>query len=186
MALGVVTPEKFPDKEIYIVDITPGSELLASSPDEDVIEEAWEMFKEAHDWGLENCGTIIWDKADQVWELARLKHLGGLTKIMPHQYTEVNNTFRYLIKSADRRENVNLILIHNMKEQYVNERFTGNLIRAGFKETGGLVDTCITCFFEDGTFGGRVEFCRQNMDLCGEELVGIEWDYEALLERIFG
>jgi len=179
---GVITPSKFPGKEI--VDITPGSALVATDADENLVDEAWDLFKEVHDWCIKNGWNALWDKADQIWELARLKILGRLTNVRPHHYAEVNNTFRYLIKEYD-KAGLNLLLLHNVKEEWINEKYTGRLIRAGFKETGGLVDTAITTFFEDGIFGGRIEFCRQNMDLCGEELSGIEWDYDTLLERIF-
>jgi len=182
---GVITPAKFPGKDIYIVDICPGTEFVALGQ-EAKAEEAFETFKEAYRWGLNHCNTIVWDKADHIWELARLVILGRLTNIRPHHYTEVNNTFRYLIKEADSVKNVNLILIHNLKEEWIDEKFTGRLVRAGFKETGGLVQTSVTTNFSDGEFGGTIDFCRQNMDLCGEELTGIGFDFENLLELVFG
>jgi len=182
---GVVTPDKFPGKEIYIVDIQPGTELVAHG-DVGSAESAFDEFKKAYQWGLGNCRTVIWDKADQIWELARLVILGRLANVKPHHYTEVNNTFRYLIKDADKSKDLNLILIHNMKEEWINEKFTGRLVRAGFKETGGLVHSCITTNFTDGQFGGTIDFCRQNMDLCGEELTGIGFDFDNLLEMVFG
>lgn len=182
---GVVTPDKFPGKEIFIVDIAPGTEFVATGSEGDA-DKAWADFKEAYSWGLAHCNTIVWDKADQIWELARLVILGRLANVKPHHYTEVNNTFRYLIKEADKVKNLNLILIHNMKEEWVNEKFTGRLVRAGFKETGGLVQTSITSYFRDGEFGGTIDFCRQNMDLCGEELAGRFFDFDNLLEQVFG
>jgi hypothetical protein len=182
---GVVTPDKFPGKEIYIVDISPGTALVAAG-NEDEADKAFAEFKEAHRWGLSHCNTIIWDKADQIWELARLVLLGKLTNVKPHHYTEVNNTFRYLIKEADKAKNLNLLLIHNMKEEWVNEKFTGRLVRAGFKETGGLVQTCITTKFEDGEFAGTIDFCRQNMELVGTEMTGRFFDFDNLLELVFG
>jgi hypothetical protein len=182
---GVVTPDKFPGKTIYIVDISPGTEFVAAG-NEGEAEKAWDEFKEAYHWGLDHCGTIIWDKADQVWELARLVILGRLANVKPHHYTEVNNTFRYLIKEADKAKDLNLLLIHNMKEEWINEKFTGRLVRAGFKETGGLVQTSVTAFYRDGEFGGTIDFCRQNMDLCGTELSGAFFDFDSLLAQVFG
>lgn len=183
---GVVTEEKFPGRTIYIVDITPGSEFLAHKEGEAAYEQAWAEFTEAYHWGLGSCATVVLDKADQIWELARLKHFGKLSNIRPHHYTEVNNTFRYLLKAADRRKDVNLILIHNMKEEWLDERNTGRLIRAGFKETGGLVQSSLTTFRRDTEFGCVVDFCRQNMELVGQELSGIFFTYEQFLEQVFG
>lgn len=168
---GVV--EKFTkDKEIFIMSI--------DRVDDDAAEQApkeYERFKKAY-LGLlrgKEVRTIIIDTATEIWELLRMARFGRLTQVMPYQYGPVNAEYRALIREAYNWDK-NLILLHKMKAQYINDKRTGEYERSGFSDTGFLVQVNSQIYRYSPEDGGEfvlsVKDCRQNPDLAGEEFEG--------------
>ena len=167
---GVV--EKFSDKEIWVMPI--------ARMDEDSAEQApkeYARFHEAYTDALRNkdVRTIIFDTATEIWEMLRMARFGRLTQVMPYQYGPVNSEYRALIREAY-GYNKNLILLHKMKPQYVNDKRTADYDRAGFGDTGFLVQVNTRVYRyspeDGGDFAIYVEDCRQEPNMAGEELVG--------------
>lgn len=104
-----------------------------------------------------------------------MARFGRLTQVMPYQYGPVNSEYRALIREAY-GYNKNLILLHKMKPQYVNDKRTADYDRAGFGDTGFLVQVNTRVYRyspeDGGDFAIYVEDCRQEPDMVGEELVG--------------
>ncbi len=157
------------DKQIQIMDV--------GARETDRAEEEFDRFKLAYNTVLEEpeIQTIVLDTASEVWELLRLARFGRLTQVMPLQYGPVNNEYRQLIRTAYNYDK-NLILLHKMKAQYVNDKWNGEYIPAAFNGTGFLVQVNARIHRYSPTDGGefalKVGDCRQNPDLAGEELVG--------------
>jgi len=118
--------------------------------------------------------TVIWDTATEVWEQVRLAAFGRLTNIMPHHYVQVNNGFRNAIRAAFDSD-TNLILIHRLKDEWVNVpdpkdptkekgKRTGRKERAGFSDLGFAVQVMVQTFFDpdDAGFQVKVLKCTQN------------------------
>lgn len=110
----------------------------------------WKRFESDYEDLLHSSSvdTIIIDTATEAWELVRIAGFGRLNEIPPHLYSEVNGAFRRLIRLARKQTRVNLVLVHRLKDEWANEKkgdkikgyTTGKSIRAGFSETGFLVD----------------------------------------------
>lgn len=139
--------------------------------------EIWEQFKKDYYWGLENLKSLVVDTATEAWELLRLAYFGKLTQIKSHHYTAANAQFRKLIRDAYESD-CNLILIHKRKKQYIEgfegkANWNGEYERSGFSEIGFLVQVDITAYRDkEGEFHIRVNDCRQNAMLKGEDLTG--------------
>lgn len=114
--------------------------------------------------------TVVLDTATEVWELLRLTRFGKLTQVMPHHYGPVNAEYMSLIREGY-SYNKNVILLHKLKKQYVNDSFNGKYERAGFTNTGFLVQSNLEVFRDglDGEFYLKVLDCRQNSMLGGME-----------------
>lgn len=117
-----------------------------------------------------NARTIVIDTATEAWELLRLARFGKLTQVMPHHYGPVNAEYMTLIREGYSYDK-NIILLHKLKKQYVNDSFNGRYERAGFSNTGFLVQANLEVYRDglDGQFFVRVIDCRQNSQLGGME-----------------
>ena len=167
---GVVS--KFDSKDIWIMSI--------DRVDEDSAEEApkeYARFKKAYLDLLrgDDVRTIILDTATEIWEILRMARFGRLTQVIPYQYGPVNAEYRALIREAY-NYNKNLVLIHKMKPKYVNDKRTSEYERAGFGDTGFLVQVNAQIYRYSPEDGGEfvlyIRDCRQEPDLAGEEFVG--------------
>lgn len=158
-------------KDIYIMDISTAGE------EEDEAGEEYDRFHESYISMLRgnDVRTIIIDTATEIWELLRIAKFGKLTQVMPYMYGPVNKEYRLLVKESY-NYNKNLILLHKMKAKYINDKRTGDYERAGFNDTGFLVQVNAQVYRyspeEGGEFALYVKDCRQNPDLAGEEFMG--------------
>jgi len=120
--------------------------------------------------------TVVWDTATEIWEQIRLAAFGKLTQIQPHHYVQVNNGFRGMIREAFDSD-TNLIMIHRMKDEWVNipdpksstgerGKKTGRKERAGFSDLGFAVQVMVQTYFDpenvESPFQMKVLKCTQN------------------------
>ena len=150
----------------------------------------WERLKNDYYTALEDktFRTIVFDTATEVWDLLRLARFGKLTQIMPHKYTEVNTEYREMMRTAYSNDK-NLVLLHKVKDEWVNDASTGRKIRAGFKDTGYLVQANVLAYRDaanNNQFTIRVNDCRQNAFLKDFELAGEAATFPNLAATIFG
>lgn len=193
---GVV--ETFPeliDSPDFMIKYLP-SVFVASKQAQ--AKEAWEEFKIAFRAGLEAARTVIVDTATEAWELIRLARLGGLTKIMPYQYTAVNFEYRGLIREVYDKPGVNLILIHKEKELWANDKSTGKWGFSGQNDSPYDVQMNIKCWRKmdpgdpdegispHAVFGINVVDCRLDASLMGMDFEGEQADFENILAYIYG
>jgi len=168
------------DKVIHIMDVARiGEDAAEQAPEE------WDRFAKAYHGALadKKVRSIIIDTATEIWELLRIARFGRLTQVMPYQYGPVNAEYRNLIREAYKFDK-NLILIHKMKAQYINDKRTGEYDRAGFSDTGFLVQVNATAYRYDADDGGKFAFtvadCRQQPDLQEMEFEGDMANFPAL------
>ena len=149
--------------------------------------EMWEGLKSDFVAVLESnqVKSIIFDTATEIWELLRMSRFGKLTQVMPHNYGPVNAEYRGLLRLAY-MSNKNLVLLHKMKAEYVNDKRTGHFERSGFSDTGFMVQVNVRCWRrrEDGVFGLTVEDCRQNPDMSGMELESPMCDFPTVAAMV--
>lgn len=172
------------DKEIFIMNI--------DKIDDDSANQApaeFSRFKAAYLAILrgKEVRTIIIDTATEIWELLRMARFGRLTQVMPYMYGPVNAEYRALIREAYNWDK-NLILIHKMKAQYINDKKTGEFERSGFSDTGFLVQVNTQIYRYSPADGGEfvlwIKDCRQNPDLAGEEMEGPMANFQMLASSI--
>lgn len=155
--------------------------------------EMWDDIHEDLYYSLEEHRSTVVDTADEIWAVLRLARFGKLDQVKPHHYGPVNSEFRDLFREAY-DHNSNLILLHKVKKEYINDNSTGRYERAGFSETGFLVQVEINCYRldpkerdDDGDNGFRADVisCRQNPDLVGETLSGPLLSFPMLAQMVF-
>ena len=160
------------DKDIWVMPI--------DRIDEDAASQAPTEYSRFHSAYIsmlkgDEVRTLVIDTATEIWELLRMARFGRLTQVMPYQYGPVNAEYRALIRDAY-KYNKNLILLHKMKSQYINDKRTGEWERAGFSDTGFLVQINAQIYRYSPEDGGEfvlwIKDCRQNPDLAGEEFEG--------------
>lgn len=178
---GVV--DKFKDKGVMILPI--------DRVDENSAEQApteFSRFKDAYYYSLRSNSvrTILVDTATEIWEILRMARFGRLTQVMPYQYGPVNAEYRALIRDAYKYDK-NLILLHKMKAKYINDKRTAEYERAGFNDTGFLVQVNAQVYrYDTGEFAIMIRDCRQNPDLMGEEFSGPMCNFEFVSQMIGG
>jgi len=178
---GVI--HKFKDKEILISSFMLPADKKVPGVD---WKAEWGRFKEEYKRVLTHSEvrTVVIDTATELWELCRMAGLGKLTQVLPHHYGPVNAEMREVIRTAYGYDK-NLILLHKMRTQYVNDKWTGKYERNGFKDTGFAVQVNVRLLRKDGQFVCFVKDCRQNMDLCDLELSGGLCNFDTLMSMVF-
>jgi hypothetical protein len=178
------------EKDVYLPTMPDGTIDTYDYHDATKMEEwsaMWERFKLSFMRGLKNkdIRTVIVDTMTEAWELLRLAKLGKLTQVMPHQYGPVNAEFRALLKEPYRGDK-NVIFIHKVKAEYINDKRTGNMERQGFSDVGYQVQIeMVTTWNQDDGFGLWVRNCRQNMEAAGLELPGPLATFPQLAMQVF-
>jgi hypothetical protein len=102
--------------------------------------------------------------------MVRMARFGKLTQVKPHHYGPVNAEYRDLIRLAYANDK-NFILLHKMKAEYVEDKRTGKFERAGFADTGFLVQlNAQTWRDEEMGFGITITDSRHQPHLAGMEI----------------
>ena len=182
---GVI--HKFAGEDIWQVDLPCNIEVADADAAKDTYMEILQKFQKAYKYSLQHAKTIVEDTSTEVWELLRLAYFGKLTQIMPHHYTQINSIFRQHVKDAY-DAGINLIMIHKLKDEWVNNSSTGKQIRDGFKGIHYLAQCMVECWktLEPLSFGCTIMECRQNPEITGATLEGDFYDFDALLAEVFG
>lgn len=84
--------------------------------------------------------TVVIDTATELFELVTYAIYGKNVQVMPKERGHAYASYRQIIREAENTDK-SLVLLHKMKDQWVNDKSTGKLIRAGYKDTGYCVNT---------------------------------------------
>lgn len=144
--------------------------------------------------------TGVIDTASEVWEVLRLARLGKLTQVMPHHYTALNTEYRNLVREVYNTP-ANLILLHKLKAEWVDNPVTGKggrtgqFERAGYSDSGFLVQCNVLAYRErnaedargvaTGPFHLLIKDCRQNPSAAGADLVEPFADFAHLAVTVY-
>ena len=131
--------------------------------------------------------SVIVDTGTKLWALNRLARFGKLSNVKPHHYGPVNAEYEGLINKAKSTDK-NLILIHQLRDKYVNDKRTDEVERSGFKNTGFEVQANAVSWWdeEEGGFKLKVTDSRHNPKVRGLELSGGMVDFEILSSMVMG
>jgi len=182
---GVVGKFQEQGKQVLIYDVRVPREST-----KDVYVPMWQDVKtRIHKAYALKSGTVVWDTCSEIYELARLAHFGKLTQVMPHNYTEVNNEWRELLRIAYDAP-VNSVFIHKVKPVWINNARTKDYEPAGFGEMDYLSQVNLITYREDGESGPEfsvyIKDCRQNPNIGGTVLRGPMCDFNFLLNLVHG
>jgi len=165
---GVVEKFKKAGKEIYIYEIRiPKTKVKA-----DMTPILVDIKGKVASCLAIGQGTVVFDTGTEFWEIMRLARLGKLTQVMPHQYTEVNQEFRDIIKDCY-DSGMNVIFLHKLKDLYENNVRTNKKTLSGFGGMGYEMQINIRLSRENGvdgappTFRALIKDCRHNPNLSG-------------------
>ena len=175
-----------PAKQILIYDVRVPKENTSK----EMYEVMWNKLKMLINkaYTLKQ-GTVVYDTSSEAYELARLAHFGKLTQIMPHNYQQVNNEWKDLLRTAYDSP-MNTIFIHKMKPKWVNNTRTAEFELAGFADMCYLSQINLTTHRagegENIEFSVSVDDCRINHKVGGEVLEGPLCDFSVLLSMVHG
>lgn len=160
----------------------------------DILTPFWEDALEDVAYSIQNFRTTVIDTGTELWELCRIARFGKLDQVKPHHYGPVNREFRDQVYGAAYNSDSNLIVLHKLKAEYVNDKRTGNFERSGFSDTGFVVQVEVLCYRlpaderdggDDLGFRLRIESCRQNPSIEGEILQGEMLSFPFLASMVF-
>lgn len=192
---GVV--QKFQaDKEIWVaehkIDMQSIKTLKMNEAAEEA-EKALDRLLKSYKEVLGQAKAIVWDTATEIWELVRMAEFGKLDHVKPHHYAKPNARYRDLIRMAYDQEFTNLLLLHKMKDEYVNDNRTGRKQRAGFSDTGFMVQVNALAWRDRSKdappvpdcFHLTIQDCRQNAELSGVDISGADLHFATLATLVF-
>jgi len=178
---GIV--DKFSDKVIMYQDYIFNKDI----GDTDEYIRVWNNAKDDFYDALhtEKLRTIVCDTWTEMYDLVRLAEFGKLEKVLPFYYSKVNSQMNAMIHEALQFDK-NVILISKVKPEYINDRATGLYVRAGYKDTGFLVQVEVKHFKnEDNDFSIKVIKSRKDPTLEGEILSGELCSFPMLASLVF-
>jgi hypothetical protein len=155
--------------------------------------EVWDDIVEDFHYSIANHRSTLCDTGTEMWEVLRMARFGKLDQVKPHHYGPVNAEFRDLYRAAYDGDS-NLIMLHKMKDEYVNDKRTGKFQRSGFSDTGFQVQVELRAFKVPaderegaGDFGFRIEVvsCRQNPEIEGEVYSGPMATFPYIAAMVF-
>jgi hypothetical protein len=170
-------------KAIYVstvkLDFKGGKEQIIAAAEKEL-----EKVEANYQTALKQARTIVIDTGSELWELLRLAAFGKLEKVMPHQYTEVNQSMVRLMNLAYDSD-ANLLMTHRLKEQWVNDKRTGLFEFAGMKEIPYRVQAHARMWTDEHGYHLRVGKCRQNASVVGLELMNDMIAFPTLAQFVF-
>jgi len=141
--------------------------------------------------------TIVFDRADQMWELMRLAEFGQLNPAadIKKAYLSLNQLYKSFIRKAYDTDK-SLVLVHGMKRVYSRRKdsqgrdvdtWEGLYDRMGFGESAYLIQSNLEHYFipGDNTFGVRILNCRQNPSVTGMTFEGDLCNFAEVAAAVF-
>lgn len=107
-----------------------------------VCGDTWDQFAVDYVGALRDphVHTVIIDTATELFELITYAIYGKNVQVMPKDRGHAYATYRQVIREAESTDK-SLVLLHKMKDEWKNDKSTGNRIRAGYKDTDFSVTT---------------------------------------------
>ena len=182
---GVIEKFQAQGKKIYVYDVR-----VPRTAKQEVYVPMWEnlkaIFQKVYQAGV---GTVVVDSDTEAFELARLAKFGKLSQVLPHNYVEVNNEYREILRLAF-DSTMNSVFLHKMKAKYVNDKRTNEFEPSGFGDMEYNSQVNVLMYREDTDegpeFSAFIKDCRHNPNVNGEWLRGEMCNFEFLLALIHG
>lgn len=135
--------------------------------------------------------TLVIDTATKFWNLCLLAHHGKIKKIAQHLREEPNSAFHKTLWDLYKsRQDLNIVLIHLMKKQYVpsskpgvDAEWNGKYERQGWRDVGAFCDIAIRAGWDSNRnpyngnkpYGFYTELDESRACRFGTQLSGKRW-----------
>lgn len=184
------------DKEIYVAEYGLEEMHPDDAADPNLVAEAankvWLQFQADFYQAVEGAdkagGTVVWDTETEVWELIRLARFGVLNPPSGANrgsvWGPVNAEMRRMIRAPYSKDSVNFIMLEKVKDEYKNDKKTGEKQRAGFGDSAFLAQVVAATTRRGDEFGLVVTDCRDNPGMNGIE-VPLN-DFDMLRSMVLG
>lgn len=190
---GVV--QKFQDKkEIWVaehrVNVNKLKTECTMAEAAAIASEAWaNIMRDYAELLVSGAKTAIIDTGTELWEILRMARFGKLEQVLPRHYGPVNAEFKELIRAAYDTD-MNMWLLHKMKDEYANDKRTGDLKRSGMSDIGYLVQVAVRCWRDDSEkfpdcFHVTVTDCRKDPSLHTFDMQGTMASVATLGQLMF-
>ncbi len=123
--------------------------------------------------------TLVIDTFTDVWAMMRMFYFGKLAQVRSHHYAAPNAHMDGIVNSMLPHDK-DVILLHKMSAEYVNDKSTGKHVRAGFSHMSYLPQLTSRLLYLDGEFVCRIVESRHDPKLNGFELTGDMCNFETL------
>ncbi len=130
-----------------------------------------DKFEDDYAYALTKARTVQWDESE-IWEMYRFAEFGSESDV-PREYGPLNGRYRGLLQDAY-DAGVNLQLIQKVKDEWKNNKPTGEVVPIGFKQANYIVQISLEHSWDkDRGFVIKVVNCRQNTAIWGDEFENI-------------
>lgn len=158
---GVI--DKFHDKkEIRVVDYdwSPSKEDEQTDGFKDKAIEMRDRFIADYLVACQFARSVIWDKETDVWNLFRYAEFGTPKADVPRDFDRVNQLMRKYV-NWPKKLAINMCFIEDVRDEWVSQnKKSGGVKRAGFRELEGLVHVDLFHYREGGKFYTTVNKAR--------------------------
>lgn len=153
-----------------------------------VWQAEWKSFTDAVDEALKSrTGTLVIDTGTEMYELKRLAAFGRESNVQ-HLYAPLNRDIRNIFKSVY-ASNLNLIILHKMRDEYVNDKKTGRREPSMWGNMPFEVQANIETVYKSNEPGHkffiRVQNNNMQMSMAGEEFPTDWVTFEQFLSMTF-
>ncbi|HEX9595964.1 MAG TPA: hypothetical protein VF982_03720 [Anaerolineales bacterium] len=151
-------------------------------PAADQVKEIWPRAEDAILSAVEDkfFRSLVIDTGSALWEMIRLQVLGKLAQVMPEKYMDANMLFRSVIEAIEDRGDLNCIICHKVKKEYVDRgggrgNWNGEYEQTGFGEIGFMVNHQLrhTRVTDDD---GGTKYALEVVDSTNTAAVGTVWN----------
>jgi hypothetical protein len=176
-------------KHIEILDFRVPYNMTEACTERDRVKNVWKIGMESGE-----IRTVIVDTATDLWDLFKIAEFGKLTPggaDVQFKWGSVNREYQALLRTAYDTKTVNLILIHQTKKKYIKmpednqSHWNGEYERAGFSKMEYIVQINAEVYRDhDKVFHIKIDDCRQNPDMAGEDYPSMDIEDITLRKMI--
>jgi hypothetical protein len=112
--------------------------------------------------------SVMIDSGTQLWEDIEFAHFGRAQRIMPRDRGPANQEMRDILNALQEK---NLLITHQAKEIWRNDKPTGRFEWAGWSKLDYYVNVIIEQTYANKEFGLTVKMCQDAPELIGEKLL---------------
>lgn len=147
----------------------------------------WERLIRDFEYAVRNFRSVLLDTATEALDVRKLAEYGRNTQIKSLWYGPIYSDFRWMVKEA-RKHDANVLFVHRVKDEYVNDARTGNDVLDGWQKIVYEAQVYIEHGRDENNFTTTIMECEQNALVTGMTFSSDEEDndFPNLAAKVFG